>query len=125
MPVQEAPRFLPLAGIRADDRPIRLPTHRAQWRFARHRPMAGSMCAWIDLQELQSLYRCEDSAGWLVLADFAPCFPFNCARRDTARGHQSAASVEVASRRVKKRGSSAASLLRDCQKSPFLKGKNA
>jgi hypothetical protein len=24
-------------------------------------------------------YRCGGSAGWLVLADFAPCFPFNCA----------------------------------------------
>jgi hypothetical protein len=63
--------------------------------------MDGSTRAWVDLQELRSLYRCEDSAGWLVRADFAPCFPFNCARRDTARGHQSAASVEVAHTRVK------------------------
>jgi hypothetical protein len=104
MPVQEALRFLPPAGIRADDGAIRLPTQHAQWRFARHRPMVGSTRAWIGLQELQSLYRCEDSAGWLVRADFAPCFPFNCARFDTARGHQSAASVEVTRRRVKKRG---------------------
>ncbi|SDI05550.1 hypothetical protein SAMN04487926_111158 [Paraburkholderia steynii] len=76
--------------------------------------MDGSTRAWVDLQELRSLYRCEDSAGWLVRADFAPCFPFNCARRDTARGHQSAASVEVTYTRVKKREVVTGTMTVDC-----------
>ena len=125
MPVREATRFPPLAGIRADDWPIRLPTQHAQWRFARRCPTDGAARAWIDPQELRSLYRCEDSAGWLVRADFAPCFPFNCARCDTARGHQSAASVEVADRHVKKRGMSRGFRRSTVKKSPCLKGKNA
>ena len=49
-------------------------------------------------------YRCGGSAGWLVRADSAPCFPFNCARWTSMREHQGAASLRAAQRSVKKAG---------------------
>ncbi|MDR6407490.1 UNVERIFIED_ORG: hypothetical protein ABIC62_001357 [Burkholderia sp. 1595] len=48
-------------------------------------------------------YRCGGSAGSRVLANDAPCFPFNCAHYESARGHQSAASLGAAPEPVKNR----------------------
>ncbi|SIT40295.1 hypothetical protein BN2476_240084 [Paraburkholderia piptadeniae] len=67
LPVQGATRPLPLAGIRADDLPTRLPARkRAVASRTAFEHTDGSTRAWVDLQDLRSLYRCEDSAGWLV-----------------------------------------------------------
>jgi hypothetical protein len=79
---RRASRLRPVSGLAIPR--LAFPRDNAQW----HTPRLRSRCRDIEKSAATKpgcwnaiAYRCGGSTGWRVRADFAPCFPFNWARR--------------------------------------------